>query len=109
MIRSMNRIIPPLLVALAALAAAPAAAAERTYSVTDFDRIQVEGPFEVVLATGLSSKVRASGSTEALDRLSIGVEGGTLRIRVNRSAWGGAPGAAAGPRGRCGSRRRRAT
>ncbi|MDB5693491.1 MAG: hypothetical protein JWO81_2554 [Alphaproteobacteria bacterium] len=94
----MNRIIPALLAALVATApVAPAGAAERTYPVTDFDRIQVEGPFEVTLATGLSSRLRASGSADALERLSVEVEGRTLRIRVNRSAWGGTPGQAPGP------------
>lgn len=72
----------------AALLAAPAAAAERSYPVTDFDRIQVEGPFEVTLATGRSSHVHATGSADALDRVSIEVEGRLLRIRANVSAWG---------------------
>lgn len=85
------------LAALFALAAAPAAAAERTYPVTDFDSVRVEGPFQVVLATGLSSRVAASGSPEALERLSVDVQGRTLRIRVNPSAWGGYPGQSPGP------------
>jgi hypothetical protein len=86
----MNRIRACLLAA--ALAAAPADAAERTYPVTDFDTIKVEGPFAVTLATGLSSRVRASGSPQALERLTVEVGGRTLRIRVNHSAWGGYPG-----------------
>jgi len=81
----MNRIMPLLAVALLA---APAAAAERNFPVTDFDRIEVQGPFEVSLATGQPSRVRASGSADALNRVSIEVEGGTLRIRANASAWG---------------------
>lgn len=88
----MTRIMPAL---LALLAAAPTAAAERRYSVTDFDRIQIEGPYKVALRTGLSSGAAATGSTEALDRVTIEVQGRTLRIRPNRSAWGGYPGAAA--------------
>jgi hypothetical protein len=80
-----------------ALAAAPAGAAERTYPVTDFDTIRVEGPFQVVLATGLATRVQASGSPQALERLSVAVEGRTLRITVNRSAWGGYPGQSPGP------------
>ena len=81
----------------AALLTAPAAAAERSYPVTDFDRIQVEGPFEVTLATGQSSHVRASGAANALDRVSIEVVGRTLRIRTNTSAWGSNPGQSPGP------------
>src|SRR5690349_20556352 len=82
--------IPPLAL-LAFAAAAPAAAAERHYSITDFDRVQVDGPYRVTLATGRSSAARAEGSTEALDHVSIDVQGGILRIRRNRSAWGGYP------------------
>jgi hypothetical protein len=78
------------------LAAAPAAAAERTYSVTDFDRVQVDGPYEVVLTTGGPSAARASGSQLALDAVTVEVSGGILRIHANRSAWGGYPGQQAG-------------
>lgn len=88
--------LPRALFALLAFAA-PAAAADRTYPVLDFDRVQVEGPFEVVLTTGQTTRVRASGSPGALERLSVEVEGSTLRIRVNRSAWGGYPGQSPGP------------
>lgn len=86
----MTRILP--LALLLAAAAAPALAAERRYAVTDFDRVQVDGPYEVFLQTGLSSAARAEGDSEALDRVSIDVQGGTLRVRRNRSAWGGYPG-----------------
>jgi hypothetical protein len=91
----MTRILPLALLAFAA--AAPAGAAERTYSITDFDRVQVDGPYRVTLTTGRSSAARAEGSTEALDHVSVDVQGGTLRIRRNRSAWGSQPGAGAGP------------
>jgi hypothetical protein len=91
----MIRTLPPALLALAA--AFPAQAAERSYSVTDFDRVQVDGPYRVTLATGLSSAARAEGSAEALDQLSIDVQGGTLRVRRNRSAWGAQSNQAAGP------------
>ena len=80
------------IILLAALAAAPAAAAERRYSVGDFDRVQVEGPYEVVLATGGSSGARATGAQSGLDRVSVEVQGRMLRIRPNRSGWGGYPG-----------------
>ncbi len=90
----MTRIIALL---AAALLATPAAAAERSYPVSDFDSIRVEGPFEVTLATGQPSHVRASGSADALDRISVEVEGRTLRIRANASAWGGTPGQSPGP------------
>ena len=79
------------------LSAAPAAAAERRYSVTDFERVVVEGPFNVRLTVGRSSSATASGSQAALERALIDVSGQTLRIRRNRSAWGGNPGTQEGP------------
>lgn len=90
----MTRIVLPLLIMFCS---APASAAERRYTITDFDRVQVEGPFEVSLKTGGASSAIATGSNAAIDRLAIEVQGRTLRIRPNRSAWGGYPGEAAGP------------
>lgn len=94
MMVGMKRIIPGL--ALLA-AAAPATAAERRYTVTDFDRIRVEGHFEVKLSTGRSPFAVARGSNAAIDRVSIDVQGRTLRIKPNRSVWGGYPGEGPGP------------
>ncbi len=91
----MIRALPPLLLLLAA--AAPASAAERRYTVVEFDRVRVEGPYRVTVRTGVPGAVSASGSPDALERLSIEVQGRALRIRPNRSAWGGFPGAATGP------------
>jgi hypothetical protein len=88
----MTRAAPAFLLLLAAFAAAPAAAQERSYSVTDFDRIQVDGPYEVVLTTGRSSGARAVGPSAAVDGITVEVQGQTLRIHANRSAWGGYPG-----------------
>ena len=91
--------ILPLLPALAACAAAacPAVAAERAFSVTDVDRVEVDGPVEVTLATGGASHARAIGEAAALGRVAIDVQGRTLRVRPNRSAWGGYPGDAPAP------------
>ncbi len=79
------------------VAASPLAAAQRNYSVTDFTRVKVEGPYAVTLATNVAPFARAIGSQRALDRVSLRVEGRTLIIRVDRSAWGGAPDEQAGP------------
>lgn len=91
----MTRTLPFALLALAA--AVPAAAAERNYSITDFDKVQVDGPYRVVLTTGRPSAARAEGSREAIDQLSVDVVGGTLRVRRNRSAWGASSSDSAGP------------
>jgi hypothetical protein len=89
--------IMPLALALAAAASVPAHAAERRYSVTDFDRVQVDGPYEVTLATGGSSSAVATGDSGGLERVSVEVQGRVLRIRPNRSGWGGYPGDTPGP------------
>ncbi|HYN45116.1 MAG TPA: DUF2807 domain-containing protein, partial [Allosphingosinicella sp.] len=81
---------------LAAIAA-PAAAADRRYSITDFDRVVVEGPYIVRLTLGRPSYAAASGTREGIDRVTVDVQGQTLRIRRNRSGWGGTPGADSGP------------
>lgn len=92
MVVAMRRIM------LAALAlAAPASAAERRYTVTDFDRVKVDGPFQVKLVTGKASAAVATGSSQAIDQVSIEVQGRTLRVKPNLSAWGGYPGEGPGP------------
>jgi hypothetical protein len=86
----------PILLTCAAAASSPAAAAEQRYSLTDFDRIQVEGPYQVVLTTGVPTSGRATGPRDAIDRVVVEVQGRTLRVHANRSAWGGYPGGGAG-------------
>ena len=68
--------------------AAPAVAATRNYTITSFDRIRVEGPYAVDVAVGRSSFARATGDQRALDAVSLRVEGRTLYVRADRSAWG---------------------
>jgi hypothetical protein len=92
---------PPIL-ALLALASLPSGAtgapvAQRNYSVTSFDRIRLDGPYEVRLKTNVSPFARASGSPAALDGLSLAVEGRTLIVRPSTEAWGGYPGENRGP------------
>ena len=87
----MTRFVAPLL-ALSALAA-PAFAEDRHYAIEDFDRVIVEGPYIVHLVTGRATSAIAHGSREALDRMSLDVQGQMLRIRRNRGAWSGGSGA----------------
>lgn len=76
--------------ALFALAAAsPAQADERRYPLTDFDRVIVEGPFEVRIVVGRPTAASASGGRQALDLLSLDQQGQLLRIRRNRTASAG--------------------
>jgi hypothetical protein len=86
--------------ALAALllAAAPTQAAVRNYSVTSFDRIRIDGPYQVSLKTGVAPFARATGAQASLDGVSVKVEGRTLVVRSDTSAgWGGYPGEGRGP------------
>jgi hypothetical protein len=84
---------------LAALILLPssAGAATRSFGVEGFDRIRVDGPFRVRLATGVAPFARVSGSPAAIDRVAIDTQGRTLVVHVSRSSWGGYPGAAPGP------------
>jgi len=86
------------LLALASLPASTAApAAQRNYSVNSFDRIRVDGPYEVHLRTNVAPYARALGSAAALDAVSVDVEGRTLVIRPGTGGWGGYSGEARGP------------
>lgn len=69
-------------IVLALLAVGSAAqAAERRYSVTDFDKLRVVGASRVIIETGRATTVRASGEREALDLLSIESLDRTLTIQ----------------------------
>lgn len=79
-------------------AAAPAAAAERNFGVSGFDRVRIDGDYKVTLTVGVAPYAKARGSMRALDPVQVIVEGRTLVVRANRSAsWGGYPGESAGP------------
>jgi hypothetical protein len=88
-----------LLLAAAAFSAiaAPAGAATRSFGITSFTKVRIEGPYKVTLATSVAPFAKASGSPTALDRVAIDVRGDTLVVHTNPSAWGGYPGEQAGP------------
>jgi hypothetical protein len=90
------RIVIPI-IALLACVPTPADAAARNFGVSGFDRIRIDGPFKVRLATGVAPYAVANGSGPALDSVTIDVQGRTLVVRSNRSSWGGYPGEAKGP------------
>jgi hypothetical protein len=75
------------------VASTPAFAAERGYTITDFDRVDVIGAYQVILETGKGPSARATGDMRAIDALKIEVRGRTLRVVTGSNAWGGWPGA----------------
>jgi len=77
--------------------ASPAYAATRSFGITGFTKIRVEGPYKVTLATGVAPFAKASGSATALDRVAIEIRGDTLVVQTNPGAWGGYPGENPGP------------
>jgi hypothetical protein len=93
------------ILALLALASLPASVpvlgaaptSQRNYSVTSFDRVRLDGPFQVRLQTNVAPYARATGSQAALDGVSIVVEGRTLIVRSGSGSWGGYPGQDRGP------------
>jgi hypothetical protein len=87
------------LLAAAALAGltGPANAAARNFGITDFTKVRVEGPYKVTVTSGVAPFAKATGSQQALDRLTIEVRGDTLVVQTNKSGWGGYPGENPGP------------
>ena len=81
-------ILPPL---LAMLIAAPAQAADRRYAVTNFDRIRIDGPFDVRLATRSPPSARIAGTVRASDAIAVRVEGTTLIVSAGPRGWGEVP------------------
>lgn len=86
------------LIALAALTlVSPAGAATRNFGITGFEKVRVEGPYKVRLATGVAPFASASGSQAALDRIAVDMRGNTLVVHASNSSWGGYPGQDSGP------------
>jgi hypothetical protein len=75
-------------VLMAAGLACPALAADRSYSVTEFDKIDSDGPWQVSVETGKPPSARATGAQTGLDHLLIEVRSQRLVIRVQKGGWG---------------------
>ncbi len=71
-----------LLVLGSALVPAPASAATRNFGIRSFEKIRVEGPYRVVLKTGVAPFARAKGSQAALDRIDLEMRGNVLLVRA---------------------------
>jgi hypothetical protein len=74
----------PVLLLAAAFLPSPAEALPRSFTVGSFDRVKIEGPYAVALATGVAPFARAEGSAAALDAIDLRVEGRTLVVRQRR-------------------------
>jgi len=77
--------------ALAAIACAlpvPVAAAERTLSIIDFDRIQATGAITVIVTRSNATSVRIVGDNRDLETIDASVHGQTLKIGGAHFAWG---------------------
>lgn len=55
-------------------------ATTRNFQVAGFERIEVGGPYEVTVTTGGAPSVRASGGEQAIEKMTVEVENGTLKI-----------------------------
>lgn len=75
---------------LAALAG-PAVAADRTIGLSSFDRVRVDGPFEVRIATGRPAGAVVSGDPRAIERVQVRVDGATAVVRRDVDGWGEQP------------------
>lgn len=91
-----HRAFPPALL-LALLVPATGHAETRSWAVGSFDRVRIEGPFDVKLDTGASPGARVDGERRTLDAIDISVEGTTLIVRRNISNWSDRPDGDAAP------------
>lgn len=73
----------------ATAAAAPALADTRDFPVGKFDRITTNGPWNVRVHTGRAPSVHADATRETLDRLTVEVVNGELRIGSKSVGWSG--------------------
>ena len=85
----------PLLAAVL-LIGVPATAAERTIGVGSFDRVRIDGAFDVRIATGESPRATLSGDARAIEAVDLRVDGTTLSVRRRNTDLASAR-AAAGP------------
>ena len=62
----------------------PGPSVSRAFQVGAFDKIEVAGPYEVQVTTGSAPSVRATGPDNAIERMVVEVEGGTLKIHPRK-------------------------
>jgi hypothetical protein len=75
------------LAALLLLVPGLAHAAERRWLVTSFDRVRVDGPFEVRVVPG-SPAAHATGDPRMLDVVDVHQNGSTVVVQASTNGWG---------------------
>lgn len=60
---------------------------QRSYMVSSFDRLRVDGPYTVEVVRGTAPGAVAAGDAKALDQLSIRLEGSTLVVGSGTRGW----------------------
>lgn len=60
---------------------------ERSFLVSRFERLRIDGPFEVEVTGSGSPRASAEGERRALGRLAIRVEGSTLIVSAGAEGW----------------------
>lgn len=55
--------------------------ASHVYALTSFERVRVEGPFDVRLTAGASPAGKADGDPRAIDSVVLRLDGTTLTVR----------------------------
>jgi hypothetical protein len=83
-----------LLLAPFLLLTAAASPPERSFMVGSFERLRVDGPYEVEVVTG-SPRAVASGETGSLDRVAVRVNGDTMVVGAGPLSWASEMSAAA--------------
>lgn len=79
---------------IAGTLASPAMAAERTVAIGSFDRVRIDGPFDVRIAAGRSPGGTITGDTRAIETVDLRVDGTTLVIQRGSGGWAEQPRAA---------------
>ena len=76
-----------ILLAFLAVGVGRASAATRTYIVTDFDSIRVEGPLNVAIESGRGASARGEGNAASLDQVDLRVTSRVLTVRLKPSPF----------------------
>lgn len=92
---SMSRLLVPMIAATVLLAGCNGhrddgggPTISRTYPVTNFQQIEVAGPYDVEVRTGGNASVSAQGPEHMLERTEVAIEGNKLVIRArHHGGW----------------------